>query len=392
MKTITKFKYLLLVFVLMANFASKAQVIEATSAIYSFNIQKKQTTLSDIKPPVIEILYPLMASARGFKPVVEEKLISLKGRASDESGIYEVKVNGADVRFLTDGTFTHELMLVMGDNLVVIEAIDGKANKQTLNLTIQRSLSAEVVEETELIVPELITTKGKYYALIIGVQDYVSEDITDLEEPISDAQNLYNVLTQQYTFDRENVKFMKNPSREDIIVQLDYYVEHLSGEDNLLIFYAGHGYWDEKRETGYWLPADAQRKSTARWLRNSTIQEYIDDIKVKHTLLIADACFSGSIYKTRKAFEDAPEAVNKLYDLSSRKAITSGTLTEVPDKSVFMEYFLKNLNNNTSKYVPALDMFSSFRTAVMNNSPNTPQYGTIQNTGDEGGDFIFIRR
>ncbi len=392
MKTITKFKYLLLVFVLMANFASKAQVIEATSAIYSFNIQKKQTTLSDIKPPVIEILYPLMASARGFKPVVEEKLISLKGRASDESGIYEVKVNGADVRFLTDGTFTHELMLVMGDNLVVIEAIDGKANKQTLNLTIQRSLSAEVVEETELIVPELITTKGKYYALIIGVQDYVSEDITDLEEPISDAQNLYNVLTQQYTFDRENVKFMKNPSREDIIVQLDYYVEHLSGEDNLLIFYAGHGYWDEKRETGYWLPADAQRKSTARWLRNSTIQEYIDDIKVKHTLLIADACFSGSIYKTRKAFEDAPDAVNKLYDLSSRKAITSGTLTEVPDKSVFMEYFLKNLNNNTSKYVPALDMFSSFRTAVMNNSPNTPQYGTIQNTGDEGGDFIFIRR
>jgi hypothetical protein len=392
MKTITKFKYLLLVFVLMANFASKAQVIEATSAIYSFNIQKKQTTLSDIKPPVIEILYPLMASARGFKPVVEEKLISLKGRASDESGIYEVKVNGADVRFLTDGTFTHELMLVMGDNLVVIEAIDGKANKQTLNLTIQRSLSAEVVEETELIVPEVITTKGKYYALIIGVQDYVSEDITDLEEPISDAQNLYNVLTQQYTFDRENVKFMKNPSREDIIVQLDYYVEHLSGEDNLLIFYAGHGYWDEKRETGYWLPADAQRKSTARWLRNSTIQEYIDDIKVKHTLLIADACFSGSIYKTRKAFEDAPEAVNKLYDLSSRKAITSGTLTEVPDKSVFMEYFLKNLNNNTSKYVPALDMFSSFRTAVMNNSPNTPQYGTIQNTGDEGGDFIFIRR
>ncbi len=392
MKTITKFKYLLLVFVLMANFASKAQVIEATSAIYSFNIQKKQTTLSDIKPPVIEILYPLMASARGFKPVVEEKLISLKGRASDESGIYEVKVNGADVRFLTDGTFTHELMLVMGDNLVVIEAIDGKANKQTLNLTIQRSLSAEVVEETELIVPELITTKGKYYALIIGVQDYVSEDITDLEEPISDAQNLYNVLTQQYTFDRENVKFMKNPSREDIIVQLDYYVEHLSGEDNLLIFYAGHGYWDEKRETGYWLPADAQRKSTARWLRNSTIQEYIDDIKVKHTLLIADACFSGSIYKTRKAFEDAPEAVNKLYDLSSRKAITSGTLTEVPDKSVFMEYFLKNLNNNTSKYVPALEMFSSFRTAVMNNSPNTPQYGTIQNTGDEGGDFIFIRR
>jgi hypothetical protein len=28
----------------------------------------------------------------------------------------------------------------------------------------------------------------------------------------------------------------------------------------------------------------------------------------------------------------------------------------------------------------------------MNNSPNVPQYGTIQNVGDEGGDYIFIRR
>jgi hypothetical protein len=30
--------------------------------------------------------------------------------------------------------------------------------------------------------------------------------------------------------------------------------------------------------------------------------------------------------------------------------------------------------------------------AVMNNSENVPQFGTIQNVGDEGGDFIFIKR
>jgi len=36
-----------------------------------------------------------------------------------------------------------------------------------------------------------------------------------------------------------------------------------------------------------------------------------------------------------------------------------------------------------------MQLFVSFREAVMNNSPNTPQYGTIQNAGDEGGDFIL---
>ena len=37
-------------------------------------------------------------------------------------------------------------------------------------------------------------------------------------------------------------------------------------------------------------------------------------------------------------------------------------------------------------------LFTSFRMAVMNNSQNIPQYGTVQNVGDEGGDFIFIRK
>jgi hypothetical protein len=30
--------------------------------------------------------------------------------------------------------------------------------------------------------------------------------------------------------------------------------------------------------------------------------------------------------------------------------------------------------------------------AVINNSENIPQFGTIRNVGDNGGDFIFIKR
>ena len=162
--------------------------------------------------------------------------------------------------------------------------------------------------------------------------------------------------------------------------------------DNLLIFFAGHGYWDEKMKQGYWLPADASYDNSVDWIRNSTIQGYIGSINSKHTLLIADACFSGGIFKTRKAFNDASEGINKLYELSSRKAMTSGTLKEVPDESVFLKYLVKRLNENPEKYISAQDLFTSFRTAVLNNSPNVPQYGTIKDTGDEGGDFIFIKQ
>ncbi len=78
--------------------------------------------------------------------------------------------------------------------------------------------------------------------------------------------------------------------------------------------------------------------------------------------------------------------------LPSRTAMTSGNLKEVPDKSVFLEYLVKRLEQNTEKYLPADQLFISFRIAVMNNSQTEPQFGTIQNAGDEGGEFIFIRR
>ena len=78
--------------------------------------------------------------------------------------------------------------------------------------------------------------------------------------------------------------------------------------------------------------------------------------------------------------------------MTSRKAMTSGTLEEVPDRSVFLEFLLKRLQVNEKKYLSASELFSSFREAVLNNSPNIPQYGVIQDTGDEGGDFIFVKR
>jgi hypothetical protein len=228
--------------------------------------------------------------------------------------------------------------------------------------------------------------------LIIGINEYKDPGLVDLDNPISDATLLYSTLIGNYLFSPENVTLLKNPTRADIIKRLDELSYRLTSKDNLLIFYAGHGHWDSEKETGFWLPADAENFSSVNWIRNSTIQDYVDDINTNHTLLITDACFAGSIFKSRGAFQDASMGINRLYSLTSRKAMTSGTLKEVPDRSVFLEYFLKRLLENEHKYISASELFYSFREAVLNNSNNIPQYGVIQDTGDEGGDFIFIKR
>jgi hypothetical protein len=116
-------------------------------------------------------------------------------------------------------------------------------------------------------------------------------------------------------------------------------------------------------------------------------------INSKHTLLISDACFSGGILKERAVFENS-RAILEVYRLPSRKAMTSGTLKTVPDQSVFIEYLLKNLIQNKSPLMSADQLFRQFKTAVINNSPNgqVPQYGPISQAGDEGGDFVFLRK
>lgn len=232
---------------------------------------------------------------------------------------------------------------------------------------------------------------AKNYALLIGNEKYDDPGITELEEPVKDATDLYNTLVRLYNFDPENVIFLKNASKAEIIGTLHQLRSKITSDDNLLIFYAGHGYWDEGMGVGYWFPRDAAKNNPVNWLPNTDLTNYLGAIKSKHTLLVADACFSGGIFKTRAAFNET-FAIEMLYQQASRKAITSGYLKEVPDKSVFFEYFIKNLKDNTNDYLSAEELFSKMRMAVINNSENIPQFGTIQNVGDAGGDFIFIRR
>lgn len=266
-----------------------------------------------------------------------------------------------------------EMELSLGANTVKVEAI---------------TVTGKKIESSLEIVYDIST--ATYYALIIAVQDYDDPHINDLDKPIEDARKFVDVIVSEYNFHKENINFLENPSKADIIGTLHNMRNQVGSEDNLLIYYAGHGHYDDEMKTGYWLPKDASRDNPVDWLPNTDLTNYLNVLKTKHTLLIADACFSGGIFKSRAAFNNAL-AVEKLYKLNSRKALTSGALDEVPDESQFIKYLIKRLDQNTKKYLPSEQLYTSLKDAVMSNSNTVPQFGTIQNVGDEGGDFIFIR-
>jgi len=345
---------------------------------------RKNAILSakDSLPPVISLISPHIREDDIFKSNAER--FTVIATVKDDISVSSVLINSVEIVPNSGGTVSKEISLKEGLNTIILLALDANSN------VAERKVKIMYIPEA--VNNEVINVTGDFYALLIGVNDYKDPNIVSLENPIRDANAVRKVLCTKYIFNPENVLLLENPSNNDILEAFDKLSRELDEDDNLLIFYAGHGWWDSEASTGFWFPADADNVSRTRWIRNSTIQDYMKELKVKHSLLITDACFSGGIFSSRSVNTGASLAVKTMYETPSRKAMTSGAFSEVSDNSAFVKYLVDRLNKNDEKYLSADELFRSFRTAVMNNSEVIPQYGVIKNTGDEGGEFIFIAK
>jgi hypothetical protein len=359
------------------NNKNKDVVVQPSATDQTVNNPKEE----QIKAPELELININVEYGKVLS--WDEEKINLIGQLKSNNQKTVLYLNNEEIIVNESGFFNIDHDLIQGMNDISLKAVS--ENKLMNEMSFKVNYHPKIIEEA----PGFV---GEYYALLIGINNYSDPLINQLDRPIKDAEMFYNVITSKYTFEKDNIKFLRNATMAEIVDALDYFARIVRPVDNFLIFYAGHGVWDATSEIGFWLPSDAKKNSKLAWFRNSTLRDYLREIKSKHTLLISDACFGGSIFKSRGAFIDVSVAIQKLYELPSRKAMTSGTLTEVPDQSVFLKYMIDRLQNNFEKYLSSEQLFSKFRMAVINNSNVIPQFGVIQDVGDEGGDFIFIQK
>ncbi len=330
----------------------------------------------------------------GYFPSLSAEQVKMVIERSVKIPVEKVKYPGTDsLVYLSDLCRTGGI--VNAYEAVKLAKMVAATNEATLvkNDIKEPQRATEKTDGAKITAAETSIEPGKYYALIIGVSSYTDNRL-NLANPLKDAKNLRDILVSRYTFQDSTTFLIQNPTRQEIMNQL-YRLRRIAGtRDNVLIFYAGHGYWDEDVQQGYWWPKDATRDNPSVWLSNSDLREQIRGIKCAHTLLISDACFSGGLFRTRNA-DDLTKAaldIQLLYKMPSRRAMTSGTLTAVPDRSAFLEFLTKRLRENPDKFLSAQQLFQNMRTAIINNSSVVPQEGVIAESGDEGGDFIFILR
>ncbi len=271
---------------------------------------------------------------------------------------------------------------------------------KTLIAEVQR-LKQEVAEvrsagggRSAPVVAEVETEKidfGRYYALIIGINKY--KHLPNLKIAVRDAKGVAKVLKEDYGFE---VELLLDPDRDQIVDTLDKYREELGVEDNILIYYAGHGWLDEDADRGYWLPADARPNRRSRWVSNATITDTLRTLQAKHVMVVADSCYSGTLTRSANVGLRSGEYLKRMSKKYARVALVSGGLEPVADSdgsghSPFARAFINTLKGNTS-VMDGTQMFSTLRRPVILTAQQTPEYSDVRNAGHDGGDFLFVRK
>jgi hypothetical protein len=376
---------------------------DGANPLPDYTAQYKNISLLALKPPLKQAdTFRDVTDPNGSRPEIIitepktnstetfESTVQIRGTVKSDCILSVISVKGQEAHLMADGSFSAKVNLEEGENSIAVEA-KNCAGWSRKNITFFMKVHEGDKPEENAGKPGMTVT-GKNYAVIIGISKYRDPVMPDLFYPVQDARKVRDVLTKDYTFDIKNTLLLENPTKERIIHTLDSLNEVITVNDNFLLFYAGHGSWDERTSMGYWLPSDAAPRVYDNWIMNSIITGYASEINARHTLVIADACFGGSIFRTRAFLPEEEKEITELYIKTSKKAMTSGDLTEVPDESLFVKNFLKLLTENQEEFLPSEKLFFMIKPAVSNVIDLIPQFGIIKNSGDQGGDFIFFRK
>lgn len=250
------------------------------------------------------------------------------------------------------------------------------------------------------------------HALVIGIDAYSGDGvIPPLKNAVADAKAIAGALRDIYGFDVREV-YDAQATRSGIHTAIRDTLKKLSEGENLLIYYAGHGWEDAVVREGYWIPVDGRMNDPSTFVNNAELHKLVCAMeKAQHVFIVADSCFSGSFLSRSvdgrsigiRAEGLAPNSVEaarffqKMDNRKSRLVLTSGANEPVPDggregHSVFGYYFLRALTHPDEPVFTAAELMQRVQKAVANNSYQTPLVGDLKSAGHEEGQMVFVRR
>ena len=357
--------------------------------------------------PTIEILDPSVPpSTRGVKlvqAIVSEARRIVVGHVDAPAGLMSLTLNDATLPVSDKGMFRSEVTVAPNGTKVRVVATDKQGGRSERAFELAPA-AAEAPAQTAR-APEASIDFGRYFALVIGNDNYANREVNDLATARADARAFAKLLDDKFGFE---VTLLLDATRYDILSALNKLRGQLSENDNLLVFYAGHGELDRANSRGHWLPVDAEPGSTANWISNVDLTDLLNAMSARHIIVIADSCYSGALTRSSLARLEAGmtrEArvawMRGMVTKKSRTALTSGGIAPVLDSgggehSIFAKALLTVLGES-QEAIEGQRVFQEISARVAwaaeaQHFEQLPQYAPIKFAGHESGDFFFVPR
>jgi hypothetical protein len=373
------------VYILRKNIPDKFKIIKKFNN--SKNVQSFYSPMINFLVDISEdkkylAYYDLASGEEAFKtPLVkrikQEEEIIYDGLCSEPNEYYNKNWNFSCPKMYEEAMdYTNDLQKELSEILILAKRLD-----------------THLIANLEKNKNKIFKTEEKYYALVIGNNNY--QHLEKLDAAENDAEVIADVLKNKYGFE---VNLLINADYDTTVNSLFKITNELKSNDNLLIYYAGHGELDKAENRGYWLPVDASFEMRSKWISNQRIVDRIKATKAKHVLLVADSCFSGTLMRSGTNLQNQEpiddKYIERLKNKKTRLVITSGGNEPVVDSvggdhSLFALKFIDTLKNNNT-VINSQILFENIRRYVVANADQTPERAQVHKAGHDGGDFLFF--
>mgnify|MGYP000945666556 CR=1 FL=1 len=237
---------------------------------------------------------------------------------------------------------------------------------------------------------------GKDYALFFAVNDY--DYWEDLANPISEVEAIAKDLKDLYGFETEIVR---NPDRKTILDKIEVYRQKTYAQDaQLLIFFSGHGEFNEATKQGYFVPKNGQKNDIYgdSYIEYEGLKRRISSLPCEHILLALDACYSGTADESiamrgdpgkrpgANADAERERYISTSLQYKTRLMLTSGAKVRTPDKSQFVAKFLEALRSRGGQD----GLLNIAETLGYLNTANPKPVARAFEEHEPGGEFLFV--
>lgn len=227
-------------------------------------------------------------------------------------------------------------------------------------------------------------------AVTIGISAYAERSWPRLPAAARDAQRMAT-LFRAMGFDRIETLQDETATRDGILDLLERRLPLIAGErDLVVVFFAGHG--ATAGGQGYIIPRDAARDLERSAISVQRLKESVLRMRVRHTVFLLDACFSGVMLR-RADLETANSLAYWEAAAHDRvvQIVTAGRADELAQESNGWGHFTRALhaglagaadrNRDGVVTTEELGVYAAAHVQREGHGRQHPQWGTMEGSG-----------